>query len=270
MKLDLALIVLLIVATFAQHRSQYQGNQYQRRHPQDAHSIGMSYQAPPPPPPAEAQAQSEDDVTNAFIQSFISMFLEQMRTIHIDRYETEDGAFTNVDIAVRPPSPKDITFKADSSTDSILFMLHGVSINIDTDLDMYSGTIKGHGTFKIDNIDVDLKTMPQTINGVETVNIQYHLHLKDADIKADIQAQEDTSFLPAELQEGFLPFQDMFGTNFKIAAADMVDKTFEKHTQDVVQSYLDSMNSNYRIPKRLDHNVSFIFILNLENGRYYC
>ena len=67
--------------------------------PRDNRSIGMSYQAPPP------------DQNSMFIEAFMNMFFEQMKDVHMDRYETEDGVLTNVNIHVKPPTPGNLVFR---------------------------------------------------------------------------------------------------------------------------------------------------------------
>ena len=256
MKIAIVFILLTLGIALGYHTQPYHAQPYHRRHPQDSHSIGMTFQTPP--------ANEGDE----FIESMISMVLSELKDMHIDSYPVEDGEFKNVNIKVDFPPTNALTFRADPNENSMLFKLHGVKVDVDTDLDMYYGTIKGHGKFAIDNMDVDLKTTPQNVNGEDTVHIQYHLHLKDADIVADINALEDTDHLPAEFQEGFSMF-DSLSSNYRIAAVNMIDDTFEKQTQDVLQNYFNSMSSQYRIPRKVDHQVR-LFLLNfIEPRRYY-
>jgi hypothetical protein len=84
--------------------------------------------------------------------------------------------------------------------------------------------------------------------GVEVIKINYHLHLKDADIKTDITASEDMSSMPPEVAGNFQMFNDM-QASFKIATTNMVSKTFEERTKDLLRQFTSKMSTQFNIPK---------------------
>lgn len=229
---------------------------YRRRHPNDSHSVGMSFQAPP--------AKDGDE----FIEGIIGMLLSELTDLHIDSYPVEDGEFKNVDIRVSFPKKEGITFRGDGDSDAMLFKLHGVKADIDTDLDFYSGTVKGNAQIRIDKMDVDLKTTPVSANGEDHMNIQYHLNLKDADISGNINALEGDDDLPSEFNLGLDSILGDINPNFKISAVKMIDDKLEKETQEVLKNYFNGMTSQYSIPRKLDKNVSYSFYNALEPRRY--
>ena len=111
---------------------------------------------------------------------------------------------------------------------------------------------------------MDLKTTPVFKDGQEKVNVQYHLHLKDADVQANLDTIEDTSMLPEEFQQGFLPMFGDANTNFKMAATEMMDNAFEQRTSDVITNYFSNMKSEYVIPRKPGHENFKEIILNTQ------
>jgi hypothetical protein len=257
MKQSLVLISLLILATLAMPE-----DNYNRRNTQDP-SVGMSYQSARLGD-FESSGMTEEEYTDAIsnqvITEFIGQMLEQVKQTHIDRYELEDGgALTNVDITVTPPSANNILYKADSKDSSMLVQAHGIGIKATADVDMYYGTILGEATVDIKGIDLNLVALPQLVNGVPTTNIKYHMNLKDADFTFDINILEDKHDMPEDMQEGFIPLAALMGggSSMKIAAKQMLQKTFKQNAKDVVKMYFDSMDTSYKISRKTDHNVSF-------------
>ena len=206
----------------------------------------MSFQTPP--------AKEGDQ----FVESIITSILEEMKDVNIDDHEVDEGDFTNVRMKLDFPKENAVTFRADPDTDTMLFKLHGVNAKIDTDMNLFYGSIKGHGTFTIENMDIDLKTIPKIVNGQETVHVLYHVHMKDADIFANFDALEDTDHLPEEFAQGFAPLMENLDFNYKIAATQIVDDGLKKQGEEVLNNYLKKMSSNYRINKKLDHQVGLL------------
>lgn len=254
MKIAFILILLLFVSTLAQRRygegrtGRTTGSVRSSRQPQSQgrQSVGMSYQSPPP--------ETEEE---QMIKAVVLMMLQQFEHTHIDEYHTEDGdKFTNIDVYVTAPTDlNDIKLKFDEAGNTDI-SLHNVGILVDADMDMYYGTGVGHFTIQIDKLGIDLKTVPLAAQPTDKMHIEFQLHLTDADFKVNADFSEDTSKLPPELQDKIQQTMGGFNMNFKVAAQDMLDNAFEQKTKEVINNYLESMSSQYTIPRKLDHNVS--------------
>lgn len=212
-------------------------------HPNDDHSVGMRYQS----------ASVDEDTT--FVSAIIALYLDQIKDFHMDEYVTEDGVLTNLDVHIDPPQLKDILFKFDANDNSLIFVLQNVSLRMDTDLNLYFGALKGHVKLDIKNLNIDLKTIPVTEDGEERLSISYHLHLKDADIKADIKASEDLDSFPTEFSDDFMPLFTGNQAIFQIAAQNAIDDALVEETQKAIDNYLKLMSTEINIPKNFGHKV---------------
>jgi len=182
----------------------------------------------------------------------ILFYLEEMKEIHLDRYETEDGVLTNFNMHITPPNKGDLKFQFKEADGSLTFLLKGLSVRIDTDADLHNGAIKGSFKVSVDKLDVDLKTNPTKVGWDEAMRIQYSMHLKDADIKIDVVALNDNDMVPPEFQQGMLQFE----SSFKVAASDAMNNAFRQKTQDTINRFLDQMSTSYSIPKFNDYKTS--------------
>lgn len=242
MKLILGLLLVLLVLTqaYVSHNDGKEKHKPKRR----MGSVGMSYVAPPPTD------------ADKFVEIIVAGVFHEIQQVHIDRYETEDGVLTNIDIKVTPPPKDGITFRYNEEDESLVFFLKQVSVLADFDMSLYYGTIKGHTTLDIDKLDLDVIVKGDIKEGIKMDNIDFHLHLNDADIKTKFTAIEDPSQLTPEMKAQLGSLVESFPVTVKLAAGDMLDKAFERRTEEVISNFFDSMNSRYTIPKKVGEKVS--------------
>jgi len=207
-------------------------------------SVGMSYQSAPV------------DETSAMITVMIGFFFDQFKDVHIDEYVSEEGTYRNINIKLRPPPMENIFFSFDNKTNSLVFFLKGVGVDLDTDVDMLNGAIKGHIALKIDKFDMDLKSVPTKIGAEERMKIDYRFHIKDGDIQASITASEDPNAFPPEVSNEFMPLVGNLQTSFKIGATKMMDEALEYKTEELLNQYVEAMSTEYNIPKNYANRAS--------------
>jgi hypothetical protein len=279
MKLTLFLISLLVLVTLAMPEDNYNRRNTQNQQYGNGNGnmnnygdvngngygnneVGMTYHASRMDD-FESSGMTEEEYTDAIankmVTGIIAQMLENVRHTHIDSYDLEDGGeLTHIEITVSPPSPGNVDYKADSKDSSMQVSVHDLGVKVTADVDMYYGTILGELTVDIKGIDLNLHALPQIVNGVPTTNIIYHMNLHDADIAFNINILEDKHDMPEDVQEGYVPLAAFLGDNsMKLAAKDIVHKTFKRNVEDVAQKYFDSMSTSYKISRETDHNVSF-------------
>jgi hypothetical protein len=251
MKLTLGFLLVLIVLGQA-----YYPDHMEKQRQQPKRDMQGRRKAQPPaavPPATEA---------DEFVQAIIGAVFEDFKHVHIDRYETEDGVLTNIDIKVTPPPKNGITFRFDEVTESFIFYLKQVSAIIDFDMDLYYGLVKGHFTLTINKLDIDIIDKKSVTNGKPTDNIDFHLHLNNADIKTQFSAIEDPSQLPPEMQEKLGAMMSSFPATVKLAAGEMLDKSFERRTEEILRDYLNSQSV-----QRTSEMVKF-FVSKFDSYKY--
>lgn len=241
MKLVLGVLLILLLLTQA-YESHNEGKEKQKPKRRMG-SVGMSYVAPPPTD------------ADKFVEMIVAGVFHEIQQVHIDKYETEDGVLTNIDIKVTPPQKDGITFRYNEDEESLVFFLKQVSVLADFDMNLYYGAVRGHTTLNIDKLDMDVIVKGDIKDGIKMENIDYHLHLNEADIKTTFTAMEDPTNLPPEMKVQLGSLVGNFPTTVKLAAGDMLDKTFERRTEEVINNYFDSMSSRYTIPKKVGEKV---------------
>ena len=215
---------------------------------EDNYVVGMRYQS----------ASDEQIYAEKLVSFVIESLFQQLQHTHIDEFETEDGKFRNVDINVRPPSTEDIFFKYNNTDDSSVIVVRNIGINADTDMDLDNlyGTTTGHTNLIINNLDVDIETIPKFEKGEQNVEVNYHMHINDADVSVHIVNSDIIDQLPEEIESELVsPFEDI-QASFKIATTNMVDSTIEKMTGNIVQNYFEKLKNPYILPHKVMNEIN--------------
>ncbi|CAI2375866.1 unnamed protein product [Moneuplotes crassus] len=190
---------------------------------------------PAPPKPIDTTFKTSLPTdAETIIEIIIGVILSEMRHLHIDRYEVEDGVLTNVDINFDFPTFSGVTFRGDLDSGEITFKLLGVKADIKADLNFYHGVIKGNTKIQIDKMDIELKSTPVFDKDWIYFNFKYHLHIKDTDISMNIDAIKGDGYYGG----GMNPL--LGNVNLNMVAIKMVDNELEKQTEKVLQSYFNS------------------------------
>ena len=248
---SILILVIVLHLTFCQYNQYHppQGAQVQQGRPSatPTRQVVRGPQTAPvrasQPATTLSQIPPADD-NSKFVEAFISMFFEQFKNINIDRYETEDGVLTNLKVKVTPPTPSNIIFRYSESDDRIYFLLKGVSASLESDADLLYGTVTGHLSLSLSNLDIELRTDPAKIGNLDAIHIDYRLHLKDADIKADLKTVKDESGLPT----GFDQFGPMLGNlqgSYKVMSSKVLDDVFRHNSVEEVSDFLNRLTGNY-------------------------
>ena len=193
--------------------------------------------------------EMDEESMNQLVTMIIKMVLDDLEDVYIDEFETEEGTFSNVNIRIDSPPVEDINFETHEADESMNFSIKNLGVYVDTDMDMFYGALTGHTTLQLDQVDLDVETIPVCDDFEERLKIKYKMHIKDTDLKGEVLAAEDLEEFPEEVGADFMPLFGNVEANFKIAATDMVNLAFKEKVDHIDRSVFDDFSGNRRSPK---------------------